>query len=97
MTTPLYLAVKAALELEILSGCIPHGQKLPSIRVLAGQWETGLVTGRRGEALQVAPDAEQITYRRQEKATALAQECIRHLRLLGYYSKEMKTLIFTSV
>ena len=70
MTTPLYLEVKAALELEILSGCIPPGQKLPSIRVLAGQWETGLVTGRRGEALQVAPDAEQITYRRQEKATA---------------------------
>ncbi|MBS5670654.1 MAG: hypothetical protein ACLU9S_07455 [Oscillospiraceae bacterium] len=97
MTTPLNLEVEATLELEILSGRIPPGQKLPSIRVLAGQWETELVTGRRSEALRVAPDAEQITYRRQEKATALAQECIRHLRLLGYYSKEMNTLIFTSV
>ena len=46
MTTPLYLEVKAALELEILSGCIPPGQKLPSIRVLAGQWETGLAAVR---------------------------------------------------
>lgn len=34
---------------------------------------------------------------RQEKATALVGECIRQLRLPGYYSKEIKTLIFASV
>ena len=97
MTTPLNLEVEATLELEILSGRIPPGQKLPSIRVLAGQWETELVTGRRSEALRVAPDASKSHTAVRKKATALAQECIRHLRLLGYYSKEMNTLIFTSV
>ncbi len=50
MTTPLNLEVEATLELEILSGRIPPGQKLPSIRVLAGQWETEL-----GQAAAVRP------------------------------------------
>lgn len=112
MTAPLYLEIKAALELEILSGRIPPGQKLPSIRILAdrhhvngntvqralaGLRETGLVTGNRGEALRVLADTGQIIRRRQEKASATVRDCIRQLKHLGYTSEEMKTLIFTSI
>ena len=112
MTTPLYLEVKAAIELEILSGRIPPGQKLPSIRILADQHsvnsntvqralaglrETGLVTGSRGEALRVLADTEQITRRRQEKAIAIVRDYIQQLKHLGYTSEEMKTLIFASI
>lgn len=112
MTAPLYLEVKAALELEILSGRIPPGQKLPSIRILAdrhhvnsntvqralaGLRKTGLVTGCRGEAQRVLANVEPIMRRRQEKASAAVRDCIRQLKRLGYTSEEIKALIFASI
>lgn len=112
MTTPLYLEVKAAMELEILSGRIPPGQKLPTMRVLseryringntvqralAGLRETGLVTGGRRETMRVTSDTVRITFHRQEKATTLIRKCIRQLRELGYTSEEIKSLIYIGV
>lgn len=112
MTAPLYLEIKAALELKILSGRAPSGQKLPSIRVLADRRhvngntvqralaelrKTGLVTSRCGKALRVVSDTEQIIRRRQEKASAAVRNCIRQRKHLGHTREEIKTLIFAGI
>lgn len=112
MTTPLYLEIEARLETELLSGCIPPGQKLPTIRVLAERYrvndgtvqrallalrETGLVTGRRGRTMAVTSDEALILLRRRERTAALMRECIRQLRELGCTSEEIRVIIFANV
>lgn len=105
--------IRKILEFEILSGRIQPGQELPSIRVLSERHHVNgntvqhalarlrraslVVKPRRGEPLRVTSDTKLIDALRQEKIEDLIGGCIRQLRLLGYSTEEIKTLLFDRI
>ena len=108
MNAPIYLQIKENLELAILSGRISPGQKLPSVRKLAEQFQinpntvqrvmaelrkTGLITGRQGQPMIVISDTDQISVYKQEKVIALVHDCIQQLKSLNYQETEIVNLI----
>jgi len=88
------------------------GQRLPSVRKLAKQFQTtpntvqrattelcktGLVTRQLGQPMIVISNVEQIEASRQKKAIIVIQECIRTLKKLNYQEEEIINLISLAV
>ncbi len=112
MNAPIYLQIKENLEIAILSGRIGPGQRLPSVRKLAEQFQinpntvqrvmtelrkTGLVTGRQGQPMIVISNIDQIRSYRQKKLIALVHDCIHQLKRLNYQETEIVNLISSEI
>jgi len=112
MNTSIYPQIKESLKTAILTGRIMPGQRLPSVRKLAKQFQTipntvqrattelcktGLVTRQLGQPMIVISNVEQIEASRQKKAIIVIQECIRTLKKLNYQEEEIINLISLAV
>lgn len=105
---PIYLQVIGHIKKRIVSGEIKPGDKLPSTRVLAVEYEInantaariykemesmGLCYTERGTGTFVTNDSGIVIKVRHEMAEELIKNFVREMTALGFSAKEMKQAI----
>lgn len=109
---PLYKQIIIGLENDILAGTLPPGQRIPSIRELAAQYQVnpntaqravqemkyaGLLTSPRGKGTLVTNDADFICRFRQKRGEELVHSFIRQMEMLDYSHEQVKALSLAKI
>lgn len=105
---PMYAQIESQLRDFILSGELPEGTKLPSVRGLAGELACSVITTRRayqdleqggfirtrqGVGTVVAPiDSEKKEIYRREPVAAALREAVRTGRRAGFSNEELREI-----
>lgn len=105
---PIYLQIAERVERDIISGRLPKGEKLPSVRELAVEASVnpntvqramqelearGLVTGQRTAGRQVTNDDAVIEKARDSLAGAMVRQFAAQMKQLGYTSEQVNRMI----
>ena len=105
---PIYAQLVAQIQNAIVSGTLPPGERLPSVRDLAAEAgvnpntmqramaqleQDGLAVANRTAGRTVTEDAAVIQEARRARAMAAVAECLRVLADLGYAPEEAAEII----
>ncbi len=107
LDTPIYLQIARVLEDAIISGELPPGSRLPSVRELAASSRTNpntvqkalqileekhLIYTKRTSGKFVREQLEQVDAIRNAKAEEIIRQCRQDLASLGLHESEMDRL-----
>ena len=105
---PIYLQVINQIKKDMIQGRLPMGEKLPSTRELAVQYQinpntavrvykemeqSGMCFTKRGLGTFVTEDVEVITKMKEEIATELLESFVQEMSDLGFSKEELITII----
>ncbi len=105
---PIYLQLVTYLKIDIISGRLASGQRLPSVRDLAMQMKvnpntmqkalqelenTGLIYTERTNGKFVSEDKDKIALYRQEYAKEISNRFFEDMKKIGYSKEETKQFI----
>lgn len=105
---PIYLQVINQIKKDMIQGRLPMGEKLPSTRELAVQYQInpntavrvykemeqlGMCYTKRGLGTFVTEDVEVITKMKEEMAEELLESFVKEMSDLGFSKEELITII----
>ncbi len=105
---PIYLQVINQIKKDMIQGRLPMGEKLPSTRELAVQYQinpntavrvykemeqSGMCFTKRGLGTFVTEDVEVITKMKEEMAEELLESFVKEMIDLGFSKEELITII----
>lgn len=105
---PIYLQVINQMKKDMIQGRLPMGEKLPSTRELAVQYQinpntavrvykemeqSGMCFTKRGLGTFVTEDVEVITKMKEEMAGELLESFVKEMSDLGFSKEELITII----
>ena len=105
---PIYLQVINQIKKDMIQGRLPMGEKLPSTRELAVQYQInpntavrvykemeqlGMCFTKRGLGTFVTEDVEVITKMKEEMAEELLESFVQEMSDLGFSKEELITII----
>lgn len=109
---PIYIQIMNYVKKEIVTGRMQQGEKLPSVRELAGELQTnpntvqralqelereGIAETRRGTGRYVTQERGKIMEMKREMSKDLIDAYINGMQALGFSEEEMLTLIRSSL
>lgn len=109
---PIFAQIVERIQMDIVSGVFKPGDKLPSVRDLAGEAavnpntmqkafteleRTGLVFSQRTSGRFITEDKTMISELRNNLAREKVEELIRHMKNLGFSNEEILSLMETII
>lgn len=109
---PIFAQIVERIQMDIVSGVFKPGDKLPSVRDLAGEAavnpntmqkafteleRTGLVFSQRTSGRFITEDKTMIAELRNNLAREKVEELIRHMKNLGFSNEEILSLMETII
>ena len=90
---PIYTQLTQQITLAILSGSIPSGGRLPTVRELAELEGTGLLHTQRTAGRFVTEDTAVIQSAKEDLARSRTREYLESMAQLGYDRQQVKALL----